>query len=439
MRIKWNMGLLIVALALLLSGCSVHTVDELYCLPKRSEKYNNLQTVIRAAMGSMDYSAPHNGENQQTVQTVDLNGDGLNEFLVFAKGTADKPLNIFVLAGDGENYQLVDTISSTGYAFDQVEYIQMDDRPGYEIVVGRQVSDQVARSVSVYTLVDGQVEQLMNASYSQFLTCDLDRNGCSELFILRQGEGERGVASVYFMKGGNLERSQEASMSEPVENIKRIMVSKLYDGVSAVYVASEVTGSDGIITDVYTLSDGQLRNVSLSNESGTSVQTLRNYYVYADDMDGDGVLELPSLITMKTGEEDVTGGSQYIIRWYSMDSEGREVDKLYTYHNFVGGWYLQLDSQIAPRFCVTQMGSSYEFSLWDETFTQREKLMTVYVLTGQKREEQAVADNRFILSRGEATIYAANLEVASATYGIGKDEMMTSFHLIVEEWNTSQS
>lgn len=436
---KMKIAFLTVMTALLLSGCNLSTVSDLYCLPRRSEEYTNLQTVITKAMNGMEYCAPISGDNQQTVQVADLNGDGEPEYLVFAKGTSEKPLQIFVFAGDGENYELLDTIESTGSAFDRVEYIQMDGVPGYEIVVGRQVSDQVLRSVSVYSMINGQMEQLMSANYSEYLCSDLDRNGLNELFLLRPGDGTNGVAVLYSFVGRSLERSQEVNMSEPAESIKRLMLGRLNDGAVAVYVASSVTGSDGIITDVYTLIDGQLTNVSLSNESGTSVQTLRNYYVYADDIDNDGILELPSLITMQRTEDDLNAADQYIIRWYAMTTDGSEVDKQYTYHNFFGGWYMELDGELADRFTVNQKGSSYEFSLWNEDFTTSEKLMTVYVLTGQKREEQAVAENRFVLHRSESTVYAADLEAASVAYGMTKESLISSFHLILQDWKTGET
>ena len=53
------------------------------------------------------------------------------------------------------------------------------------------------------------------------------------------------------------------------------------------------------VTDIFSLVDGRLTNISFSNEANTSIRTLRNFYVYAEDIDADGVLELPSLLTMK--------------------------------------------------------------------------------------------------------------------------------------------
>lgn len=438
MRYQWKFILLLTVVVLLLSGCGIYAVGDLYSLPKRSDEYTNLQSLVGSAMTDREYCAPSAGDNQQTVQAVDLDGDGMDEYLLFAKDSSDKPLKIFVFAGDGENYELLGIIESAGSSFDQVEYVQMDGVPGFEIVVGRQVSDQVVRSVSVYSLMGGQLEQLLTANYSEFLCCDLNGDGMSELFILRPGDAG-GIAELYGMKDGTMERSQEVSMSEPADNIKRIMFGRLDDGIRAVYVASAVSDGDGIITDVYALMDGQLTNVSLSNESGTSVQTLRNYYIYADDIDNDGVPELPSLITIRRMDEAAESADPYIIRWYAMRSDGEEVDKIYTYHNFVGGWYLTLDADLVGRLTVQQKGSSYEFSLWNEDFTGAEKLMTVYVLTGQKREEQAVADNRFILYRGETTLYAASLEVASAGYGMTQESLIASFSLIQQDWKTGET
>ncbi len=439
MKRKLLLSLLLLAVSML-AGCNLRTIDELYCLPKRSEAYDNLQSQIDKAMVGYEYNAPLSGENRQPVQMVDLDGDDQEEYLVFAKGGTEAPLHIFIFSGDGEEYILLDTITATGTAFDQVEYVQMDDRAGSEIVLGRQVNDQVVRSVSVYTMLDGQIEQMITANYTKFVCCDLDADMRSELLVLRPGDtaADNGVAELYGMEKGIMGRSQEVSMSEPTDAIKRIMVGRLYDDLQAVYVASNVGGS-AIITDVYAIVNGVFTNVSFSNESGTSVQTLRNYYVYADDIDEDGVLELPDLIPMSYDGGIVSSDSQHLIRWYAMDSNGAEHDKMYTYHNVVGGWYMRLNQTIAERISVIQQGNSYAFYIWDPDKEVSVKIMTVYVLTGQKREEQAQIDNRFVLHRTESTVYAANVDVASASYGISRDEVQSSFHLILKDWITGET
>ena len=426
--------------AWLLGGCVMVTVQDMYHPPKRSKNYAQLQSVMDEAMADLSYCAPLAGENRQTVQQADLTGDGVNEYLLFAKGDKQMPLRILIFTEDSGAYRLHGTIESYGSAFEQVEYADIDGKPGMELIVGRQVSDQVPKSVSVYSYSDGDVAQLMSTNYYKFLTCDLDGNGKSELLVIGSGEteGDPGWAALYSDRGGGMERSAKAALSGKVTSIKRIMVSRLHGGYPAVYVASSVE-ENAIITDVFALKYGQFTNISLSNESGTSVQTLRNYYVYAEDIDGDGILELPSLITMQpvaTGEKPE---QQYLIRWFSMDFKGGEVDKLYSFHNYQRGWYLELDEEWARRVSVEPNGSAYVFYVWNEEMTDAQQILSIHVLTGSDREDEALDNNRFVLYRTEDIVYAARLETASAAYGITQETFVNSFHLIWQDWKTGET
>ena len=142
--------------ALLFTGCTPLTVAEMYAIPKRSEEYAHLQSAIDMAMAGLSYSAPISGENQQTVQMADLDGDGVEEYLVFAKGNTEKPLQILIFSQTEEGKcQIMTVIESNGSAFEQVEYVEIDHTPGCEIVVGRQVSDQLMGNVSIYSFKNG--------------------------------------------------------------------------------------------------------------------------------------------------------------------------------------------------------------------------------------------------------------------------------------------
>lgn len=434
--IKRICAMLILAAMFLLGGCQIRTVDQMYRVPKRPESYNDLQKVMDSAMVGMEYSAPRAGENQQTVQMADLDGDGIREYLLYAKGDGDKPLQILIFAQKEDNYVLLDTIGCTGSTFDLVEYVQMDGTGGMEIVVGCQISQRVTRSVSVYTLKDGAAQQLLSTNYSKFLTCDLDSDALTELLVLRPGTGN-GIAELYGIEGGSMERSKEVKMSGPTEKLTRVITGKLHGGIPAVFVATSVE-ENAIITDVYALINEEFTNISLSKELGTSVQTLRNYYVYADDIDEDGEVELPSLITMKPVTHNELAQQQYLIRWYAIGADGTETDKMYTYHNYVGGWYLQLDSAWTHRISVTQNANVYEFYLWDEAYKTSQKVFSILVLTGQNREEQAVLDNRFTVHKGESVIYAARMEVASGALCMTPNDLIESFHLIRQDWKTGE-
>jgi hypothetical protein len=165
---------------------------------------------------------------------------------------------------------------------------------------------------------------------------------------------------------------------------------------------------------------------------------MRNYFVYADDMDSDGIMELPAMIPMRSIDTASKDSGQNMIRWYSMAADGSEVDKLYTYHNFIGGWYLELNNQWASRAFVLRQGNQCDFYVWNESGTAYVKLMSVYTLTGQNRSQQAQADGRFILHETETVVYAVSLSADAASYGLTDKTLPGYFRLIRQDWNSGE-
>ena len=418
----------------------MRTVEEMYALPKRSEEYKELQAAIDTAMYGMTFSSPQAGENQQTVQMADLNGDGVDEYMVFARGATEKPLQVLIFQQDESGKcRTLDTIGFNGQAFEQVEYVDFDDQPGKELVVGFQVSNQVLRSVAVFTFRNGGAELLLMNGYTKMLPCSLSGGG-SELMVLRPGEEEteRGMAVLYSYQNGQIVRSVETELSEHTSRIRRIMTSKLQDGTPAVFVTSS-SGDNVIVTDVFVVKDGHFTNIAYSTEADTSIRTLLNYYVYAEDIDSDGILELPDLITMKPVNAWRQDEQQFLLRWYAMDVDGWELDKMYTFHNYIGGWYLQLDSQWAGRLTVEQEQNRFNFYVWDESYQVAIPLFSVFVFTGADRDESASQDGRFPLYRAEGVAYAAQLDFAAPEYGITEKSLQDSFHLIRQDWQTGEA
>ena len=441
MKKRILLPVLITLTALLFSGCAMQTVEEMYALPKRSAEFNEMQSAIDTAMYGMTYASPQSGENQQTVQMADLDGDGTDEILVFAKGATEKPLQVLIFTQDANGrVRTMETIGTNGLAFEQVEYVEFDDKPGCELVVGIRVADQIQRSVAVYTFQNGDAELMLMNGYSKFVTCDLDRNGRSELMVLRPGEQEtqQGMAVLYHFDNGQIERSTEMALSESPANIRRIMQGKLQNGTPAIFVASSVEQT-AIVTDVLTVKDNRLINLAFSGDANTSVQTLRNYYVYAEDIDEDGIVEIPYIITMKPVSPWSNEEEKQLLRWYSFDDNGWEYGKLFTFHNFVGGWYLQLNSDWASRITVEQFNGMYDFYLWDDSYRTAIPLFTLHVFTGSTRDEEAVKDGRFALYRAEGIAYSASLAEAAAEYGITEDYLIDSFRLIRQDWQTGET
>lgn len=421
---------------LFLSGCGARTIDEMYSLPRRSERNNNLRVAIESSMVGRVYAAPVSGANQESVQTADLDGDGKEEYLIFTRFLQDDSLQILLFNQlEDENYELWETIKCKGSSFEQVQYANIDDKPGCELIVGTQLNEKVTRTVSLYSFASKQVEKIKSMIYIKFVVCDLDSNGQSELMVIQNGEAEAasGTVRLYSYSDGNVAGSVEARLSVSPEHIRRIAVNKLSSGEPAVYVAS-ACNENAVITDIFALREGVFSNISQSSDLGTSMQTLRNYFVYAEDLNNDGVLELPSLLSMMYNTTE-----QNLIRWFTIDIDGRENDELYTFHNFEDGWYIELSSEWIDRFAAEKNGNVYTFYMWNNSYGTAVPVFTVYSLKEKDRDMQAQTFNRFPLYRGEDVVYAAKLESGSAIYGMTEAYLRSNFHLIRQDWKTSDS
>lgn len=440
-RKHWLLPLLCALLCTVLSGCLVRSAEELYALPKQSDAYYDLQKAVDSLLtDGATYAAPKTGSNQQAVQLADLDGDREEEAIVFIKTTGERPLKAYILDRMGERYEQVAVIEGDGSAFDSVDYVQIDGKPGLEILVGRQISDQVLQSLSVSSYTDGRMVERMYTNYSEYVLTDLDADGCMDLFVLRLETEERaGVAELYRCKDGQINREQEATLSVGAKSVKRIITGQMSPEIPAVFVASTY-GEDTIVTDIFAIWEQSFRNVSSSGETGLSSQTVRNYYVYADDIDADGLIELPMLVALPSTSPE---SAFWAIRWYNLHPDGSQTVKMTTYHNYLGGWYLQLPQWLEGQLSITRTEEvsgvrGYSVQRWKGQSEPPEEVFTVYAFTGEDREALANADGRFLLAEKGDTVYAASFGTGRLAQGMTREELTAMFHFIRVDWNSGE-
>lgn len=431
MKKKYVLAGILLLLASLLTSCGYSTVEEMYRIPKRSQEYTFLQSTIEQAMTGLEFASPTMGDNQQTVQAADLDGDGKTEYLVFARDSSDKPLKVLIFhETEDEKYFLMERLEMNGSSFEQVIYADMDGCPGTELIIGRRLTNQVMRIAAVYSFADGQGEQQINTIYSKFLTADLTRDGKQELIVIREGDTDVSAGSAVVFRWGNsdVERTREIRLSQRVEQIKRLKVSRLESGDPAVYISSTINDS-AIVTDVLVMQGTDFVNLNSTGKLAYSVQALRNYFLYMNDVDEDGVMELPSLMEMRPVKPEEQGRSQQMVYWYSIDMDGKEIPKMYTFHNVENGWYLLLDvpAEVARRIAVERDGNSLRFYIWEE---EAKPLFTLNAYSGDDRNQEAQTNNQFVLYQTNSVVYAAKLEVQSAAYGITQESLTGAFRLM---------
>lgn len=436
--------LLSVALALVLcavlSGCFVKTVDELYTLPRHSDEYDDLQKAIDAVMDESGcaYSAPVSGSNRQSVQLADLDGDGEDEAVVFAKAVGEKPLKAYIFDRQDGSYRNLAVIEGDGAEFSCAEYVNMDDAPGVELVLGRKLSDQILQSLSVYALESGAITERMTANYSQFTVSDLDNDGKDDLLLLRlEADGGFGVAELCRFRSGRMERGHEQSLSAGAAQLRRITTGLAAYNIPAVFVTS-LGAEESLVTDVFVFRGGSLQNLSALSDAPHAV---RNALAYAADINEDGIVELPELVALPAA--DAQEEAYCLIRWYQLGLDGSRTVVLRTYHRFSSGWYLEIPESWDERITISRADETsgvrgLTFSAWKGA-EPSEPLFTIYALTDLESHVQANEDGRFVLLEQGQTVYAAELYAAAEAEGLTQESLRELFHIIHVDWNTGET
>ncbi|MBE6990734.1 MAG: VCBS repeat-containing protein [Ruminococcaceae bacterium] len=416
--------------AYLLSGCTGPTsVESLFTLPKLPIEYTDLSGQISDLIADgYEYASPTSGRNIQSVQMVDLDGDGDEEAVAFFRRTSDeKPLKIFVFRANDDTYDLLCTLESSGTGVDSVYYQDLTGDGELELVVGWRISSDV-QTVAAYD-IGPEPTVLMQSGYVRYSVEELDGDGVPSLLIFRPDEDGNSVAEFYSWHNDSMSVSYTANLSCTMAELARgsAVSGRLNDRRSAVFVTG-ITDEGTAVTDILTYRDGAgLVNVTTDQQTGSSTAAFPYMQLRPQDISGNGVLEIPSPRLDRDGQP--TG----IVDWLRYDAQGQPTRIMTTYHDLSGGWYLILPETLTDRVTVASAESRTN-ELQTTISTGGQPAVVIYTLTGENRENRALWGNRLVLKRQTGTIYAAELLEGAAAPGLTEDVLRQSFKLIVNQW-----
>ena len=422
-------------LCMLLTGCLGTTADELYRLPRSSERSTRIQRSIDERVDSgLEFSAPVAGYNRQAIQQYDLDGDGIQEVIAFFRTEGDAPLEIDIIREEDGEYRLASQIFGEGRAVDSVQYTDMDGDGISELLVGWQMSALV-KVLDIYSVRDYEPVLIAESAYSSYICCDMNDARGDEVLILRDpGTETAGEAMLYILMEDGEIITSSAALSREAEAISRVQSGETADRHTAVFVDSICGG--GIVTDVLAMRDGALYNIVMDNR--TENTTVRPMTVYCSDIDRDGVMEIPEPRQVYSQTET----PYYVIYWNTRTVRGFSMEKLCTYHNFTDGWYLVLPEELAQALSVRRLDSvsgertvvlsTVSGNRDDPTITD---ILAIYTLTGDNKAERAAMTGRFLLADDDRRLFAASI-LSGGQDVITEEQIGEAFSLIRTRWLT---
>ena len=410
------------------------SVEQLFTLPRMAPEYTGLSQQLDSLISQgYEYASPSGGRNIQSVQMVDLEDDGRQEALVFLRRSADeKPLKIMVYRLDGDDsYSLLCTIESSGTAVDSVYYQDLNGDGRRELIVGWRISADV-QTLAAYS-IEPEPVALMSCGYSRFSIQDLNGDGAPSLLVIR-ADGELGpVAEFYGWQEEQMGVSYRCRLSSSMTALNRgSVVTGMADrDTPAVFITGVDTTSMAVTDILIYRPEAGLVNVALDKTSGVSAAVYPYRQLAPQDIDGDGVTEIPCPLGDSAAEQ--TDG---LVSWMSWQSDGRFQQTAKTYHSLSSGWYFTIPASWWSWEVDAVTGGIQN----ESQMTLRingDSVLTIYTITGENRDNRSRMGSRIVLRRQATTVYAGEVYEIAPYYGMDEDLLRRSFSLILGTWNNS--
>lgn len=396
---------------LALTGCSGLSYEELYCLPRATEDYYDLQEALNGVLeDGFNYLAPASGARREPVQLTDLDGDGVDEAVAFFRSADHGNVKVYIFSKSGAVYSPAAVIDGAGSGVASVEYADLDGQGNLELIVTYQVSESVNQALQIYRYSDGEAAGILTAGCSQYTLSDLDSDGLLELLCLTGSGSETPVSVEYYdCQQGELLRAGEQRLRFSYDGLRKVQRGKLSRENRAVLL-SGVSSEGMLVTDVLTADENGLRLVT-PKENVLTAEPVHSYYVYPEDVDGDGILEVAK--PRQLPAYDSGSSAQWIIQWYALEPGGSAEKKQTTYQDFGENWYLTLPEAWDGKLTIKAADVSTTVSLVSfyrkESGMAPEEILTIYTLQGAGRKAYAEEQALTILFSDSETIYAVAL------------------------------
>ena len=430
-------ALAVICLALMLcTGCSFYPSEgSLYRLPKLPAEYESLETLIDSLLADgAEYAAPTSGSNLQSVQMVDLDGDGQEEAVAFFRKASDeKPMKIYIFRAVGESYEQMCLLEGTATSIYSINYTDLTGDGQREIIVGLRGNLDM-QYLTAYTITSGEPRVLLSTGYFRYAARDVDGDGKQELIIIRSDDESLAQADYYAWNGEQMMLTSSLQLSMAATELRRMSAGALAGGESALFVTG-VSEDNSAVTDVFTVRGDRLQSVVRG-----STEQAHFLDLFPADINDDGVTEVPMPVPFPRTDED--SPVYYRVRWQQYDTDGRDTVVCQSYENQLDGWRLILPDYWINRVTLSRSsnaeGSEVSFYLLRSGGENVKPLLTIYTYTGERRNDPAFRNGKILLSRQMDAVYAADLMDDAGKF-MNEQILRDNFYLVTSEWITGEN
>lgn len=325
-----------------LGGCQFPAFDSdsLMNPPKAAGDGQAIQEALDNALGTgyvLRY--PRNGDNRSAITRADIDGDEIEEALVFYRTATDTGVTWLSVIDNDENgeWKVTYSLSGEGSEVERVLFTDCDGDGSLELIIGWQTYTG-SNILSVYKYTGGQLVSIpatetaevtgvtSRLSYSELIACDIDSDGRGELFLASiDSINSKAVVKMirYGLAGGTGEFTVAADieLSPSITAFSGSNYGQVCEGVTGIYFGCYRGSSDSSTELLIWDSENEKLNAPFSKLKKPFVRTGDTQ---AEDIDHDGIIEFATDVLLPSFSME-QGETLYLTTWHSYAPETAEL------------------------------------------------------------------------------------------------------------------
>jgi hypothetical protein len=269
---------------------------------------------IQSAMDSFaknGYSlkTPNDGEYISSYNFYDIDNDGADEAFAFYEPSDNLgTIDMAVIKKINDKWEVVENITGDGKDIHSISFddINGDDKDDV-LVCWDVISNSSNHQLSVYEYTSKNESSKLSKidesiTVNNYICVDINNDSVDELllFEINTGTSSSVKSELYSLKNNTFELLGETKLDSHITSYTKLQIEQAEDDIR---IYADAVGSDGasMLTEIIYWSNGYDTIVSpfYSYSTGKTKETSRSAMISSQDINDDGLIEIPTDISIK--------------------------------------------------------------------------------------------------------------------------------------------
>ncbi len=428
---------LVVMVFLLLGACDFEfsSIDTLMRPPLTSTE-RKLDESIRSLLGNdISLRSPEYGNNHSAITLHDLDGDKTDEAIVFyANKNASSVIRMSVLKRTEKGWAIVSDFAGNGSGVFSLDFYDLNNDSCDDMLVSWYLfEDKVNKTLTVYSCSRSATEVKFSACATEpyNLMCIDDVLGTGEKQIVlaytdtSKDEVRTDVRLMRLSTDNRVIQLCKKNLDSRITKIHSVQTDKPGASGTRIFVDAEIADKKNI-TEVLVWSEknSNLVFVISGRTDGLNDATVRSNTFFVQDIDNDGLLEIPLKDTLaQSADSDLSVG--YLLVWNEIVNGTLKAKEHYVV-NLQGNYRLRFSEQLMKKVLVCSDNLTGHWKFLDAENQAELFNIVIYGIDDWSDYSDKVTA---MLHTNNNKVYACNITEAGEAFGIDINELKENFSM----------